>query len=185
MLHQIVGRGGRLAFITSNPRCAVRPGAQTLACPIVIDELMHNRFDLVADFEHWFSNTFFVVLGPPDMLDVMIRANTTLGRVASPIFRTNNFPRCSSSRRWGSVQESSANALTSMSTGTVDADCSPMQPLSKEQRQSRSIADRDRVQAHAHDGKVRQTVEAIREQHHDQCSRIIHPLKILRQKRSG
>jgi hypothetical protein len=34
--------------------------------PIVIDELMHNGFDLIADFEHWFGNTYCVVFRRPD-----------------------------------------------------------------------------------------------------------------------
>jgi len=65
-LHQIVRRGGRLAVIESNPGAPFGPGAQTLARAVVIDELTHNGFDLIADFEHWFGNTYCVVFRRPD-----------------------------------------------------------------------------------------------------------------------
>ena len=65
-LHRIVRPGGRLAVIESNPGAPFGPGAQTLARPMVIDELTHNGFVLIADFEHWFGNTYCVVFRRPD-----------------------------------------------------------------------------------------------------------------------
>jgi ubiquinone/menaquinone biosynthesis C-methylase UbiE len=60
-LNRIVRPDGRLAVIEANPVGPVGPGRQTLARAAVIDELTHNGFELVADFEHWFGNTYCVV----------------------------------------------------------------------------------------------------------------------------
>jgi ubiquinone/menaquinone biosynthesis C-methylase UbiE len=65
-LHRIVRPGGRLAVIESNPGAPFGPGAQRLARPMVIDELTRNGFVLIADFEHWFGNTYCVVFRRPD-----------------------------------------------------------------------------------------------------------------------
>jgi ubiquinone/menaquinone biosynthesis C-methylase UbiE len=65
-LHRIVRPGGRLAVIESNPGAPFGPGAQRLARPMVIDELTRNGFVLIADFEHWFGNTYCVVFRRPE-----------------------------------------------------------------------------------------------------------------------
>jgi hypothetical protein len=60
-LNRIVRAGGRLAVIEANPGGPIGPGRQTLPRSSVVDELAHNGFALVADFERWFGNTYCVV----------------------------------------------------------------------------------------------------------------------------